>query len=99
LRKFPDDRSEIDESLSHHEAHEGHEALGDGLSKISCAAYSKGQPQGVAPTNPTPEFFVFFALFAVKYSFLRALRVLRGENYLLVAALPRWVSMVNTPPH
>ena len=52
LRKFPDDRSAIDERLSHHEAHEGHEALGDRLSKISCAAYSKGQPQGGYPDKP-----------------------------------------------
>jgi hypothetical protein len=31
------------------------------------------------PTILTPEIFAFFALFAVKSSFLRALRVLRGE--------------------
>ena len=35
---------------------------------------------------------MFFAPLAVKYSFLRVLRGLRGEKYLafLVAAQPRW---------
>jgi hypothetical protein len=57
LRKFSDNRSAIDETLSHHEAHEGHEAFGDRLSKTWCAVYSNGQPQEVAPTKLPAEFF------------------------------------------
>jgi hypothetical protein len=34
---------------------------------------------GGCPENPPAEFFVLIALFVVKSSFLRALRVLRGE--------------------
>jgi hypothetical protein len=47
-------------------------------------ASSKGQPPGGAPTDLKGEFFASFGLLAIKSSLLRALRVLRGENFFTV---------------
>ena len=47
-------------------------------------ASSKGQPPGGAPTDLKGEFFASFGLLAIKSFFLRALRVLRGENFFTV---------------
>ena len=47
-------------------------------------ASSKGQPPGGAPTDLTGEFFASCGLLAIKSSLLRALRVLRGENFFTV---------------
>jgi hypothetical protein len=44
----------------------------------------KGRHRGVAPTDLKGEFFASFGLFAIKVSLLRALRVLRGENFFTV---------------
>ena len=44
-------------------------------------ASSKGQPPGGVPTDLKGEFFASFGLLAIKSSLLRALRVLRGENF------------------
>jgi hypothetical protein len=45
---------------------------------------SKGQPPGGVPTDLKGEFFASFGLLAIKSSLLRALRVLRGENFFTV---------------
>ena len=76
-------------ALFHHEAHEGHEGFGDGLMKTLRSELSNGQSWGIAPTNSTADLFVFFTVFAVKYSFLRVLRVLRGKICFLLTAQPR----------
>ena len=47
-------------------------------------ASSKGQPPGGVPTDLKGEFFASFGLLAIKSSLLRALRVLRGENFFTV---------------
>ena len=44
-------------------------------------ASSKGSHRGAPPTDLKGEFYAFFGLFAIKSSLLRALRVLRGENF------------------
>ena len=47
-------------------------------------ASSKGQPPGGAPTDLKGEFFASVGFLAIKSSLLRALRVLRGENFFTV---------------
>lgn len=62
--------------------------VGDKFSKTWTAAYSKGQPQGVARTKLAGEFF---APFTLKSSFLRARRafVVKTIFSFLVEAQPR----------